>query len=527
MGLFEILISGIKMPIMLTSKQILDATKISRATLNNYIGLGLLPKPIIRKPGPGEGRARQIGYFPDECLAQVQIIQKLKKEGLSISEIVDRINRDEQDMDKSSLSARMLEGNTEVEPRKTNGISGKISKKKELTLSDLNFPICMVNYNFEVEWSNSEFNKEILGNDNAMSTELENRELLKLLLESPNWESSRDWGELLNFHLGIAKNRLSKSALDRLFSKADKSKVNTLKGLYDQVDVIELEPIIQGSFLLKLSEDAETSYRVFASTYREEIIFIYTPESADHDSLLDFLAERDQVIRDLIRKRPPVITSVCVLVADLQNSMKISAELPPNEYFELINDLWNSVQPVFKKYYGTHGRHAGDGMVYYFFPQPDNNYILNALICSQEIKKTVREVSKDWQLRKNWPTELYFNIGINEGREWLGTYVTPTQVEFTVLGDTINYAGRLSDFARFGSIWATKNLLGALNNEECSNIMFGIHRENNEGRQILVPTSYSRVSNLVDLRSEKYDKFNDIANLAVTEIIEVFTPVEE
>ncbi len=515
---------------MLTSKQILDATKISRATLNNYIGLGVLPKPVIRKPGPGEGRARQIGYFPDECLAIVRLIQKLKKEGLSMSEIVNRINQEEQNMDQASLSDRMIEENIEVETPETNGKSRKTGKKKEMTLSDLNLPICMVNYNFEVEWSNSQFNKEILGDESTMSPELEDRDLLQLLLDSPNWDSSRDWGELLNFHLGIAKNRLSKAALDRLLSKAEISKIRILKGLYEQVDVIELEPIIQASFLLKLSEDGENSYRVFASTYREQIIFIYTPESSDQDSLLNFLAERDQVIRDLIRKRPPVITSVCVLVADLQNSMKISAELPPNEYFELINDLWISVQPVFKKYYGTHGthgRHAGDGMVYYFFPQPDQNYILNALICAQEIKNAVRGVSKEWQLRKNWPTELYLNIGINEGREWLGTYVTPTQVEFTVLGDTINYAGRLSDFARFGSIWVTKNLLSALDKEECGQIMFGIHRENNEGRKILVPTSYSRILNLVDLTSDKFEKFNDVANLAVTEIIEVFLPIEK
>ena len=512
---------------MLTSKQLLNATNISRATLHNYIGLGLLPKPIIGKPGPGEGRARQIGNFPDECLAIVKLIQTLKKEGLTMSEIVNRIKTDKPDLDRSSLSARMIKGNLQVETPKANGKSGKKRNKNDLTLSDLNFPICMVNYNFEVEWSNPEFNKEILGNESLMSSELEARDLFQLLLNSPNWEGSSDWGELLLFHLKIAKNRLPKTVLNRLLSKSEMSKVRILKGLYEQADVIELEPIIQGSFILKLSDAGDKNYRVFASIYREQIIFIYTPASADPDSLLEFLAQRDQVIRDLIRKRPPVITSVCVLVADLQDSVKISAELPPNEYFDLINDLRNSLQPVFKKYYGTHGRHAGDGMVYYFFPQPDTNYILNALICSQELKKTVREVSKDWQLRKNWPTELYFNIGINEGREWLGTYVTPTQVEFTVLGDTINYAGRLSDFARFGSIWATKNLLGALNNEECSNIMFGIHRENNEGRQILVPTSYSRVSNLVDLRSEKYDKFNDIANLAVTEIIEVFTPVEE
>ena len=59
-----------------------------------------------------------------------------------------------------------------------------------------------------------------------------------------------------------------------------------------------------------------------------------------------------------------------------------------------------------------------------------------------------------------WVNELYLNIGLNEGEEWFGTYRTATTVEFTVLGDTINHAGRLSDFARYGAVWATKNLIG-------------------------------------------------------------------
>ena len=58
--------------------------------------------------------------------------------------------------------------------------------------------------------------------------------------------------------------------------------------------------------------------------------------------------------------------------------------------------------PVFRKYYGTYGKHVGDGMVYYFFPQPDSSYIFNAVACAQELKIAMKKISKAWQLRKNW-----------------------------------------------------------------------------------------------------------------------------
>jgi len=109
------------------------------------------------------------------------------------------------------------------------------------------------------------------------------------------------------------------------------------------------------------------------------------------------------------------------------------------------------------------------------------------------------------------------------GQEWFGTYQTPTHLEFTVLGDTINTAGRLSDFARRGAIWATKNLLGKLTAEDRSQVRFGIRRSTDGGEEILVPSTYSRVSNLVDLANPKYEKLNDIATLPITEILDVAT----
>ena len=149
--------------------------------------------------------------------------------------------------------------------------------------------------------------------------------------------------------------------------------------------------------------------------------------------------------------------------------------------------------------------------------------MMNALYAADELKHAMRALSKEWQLRKQWVNELYLNIGLNEGEEWFGTYHTATNVEFTVLGDTINHAGRLSDFARHGAVWATKSLIGKLTPEERQRIRYGIRRTNAEGREIWIPTSYSRPSTLIDLSNGKYEKFHDIANLAIAEVTEIAT----
>ena len=72
---------------MLTSKEIIERTGISRATLNNYIASGLVARPQVLPPGPEHGAAPRIGYFPDDTIERVETIQRLKREGWSISRI--------------------------------------------------------------------------------------------------------------------------------------------------------------------------------------------------------------------------------------------------------------------------------------------------------------------------------------------------------------------------------------------------------------------------------------------------------
>ena len=134
-----------------------------------------------------------------------------------------------------------------------------------------------------------------------------------------------------------------------------------------------------------------------------------------------------------------------------------------------------------------------------------------------EIKEKMEKISAEWKARKKWYNDLYLNIGINEGLEYFSTVNASTSMEFMALGDTINYAGRLSDLARYGSILTTKNLINNLNDEDRKKIRFGISKKL-EDRQVFIDNVFSRVTDLISVDDLRRSKFMDIATLPVTEI---------
>ena len=396
----------------------------------------------------------------------------------------------------------------------------------KLTLDQINAPAYMVTYNLRLEWCNDEAATELFGLSGELDAEIDARSLFRLTLNSDAVRAWTDRDELIRFQLSLAKRRMPKRSLLDIGGDVSNDDFGRLEELYDAT-----EPARPGTFnetrvnIAPPELDAQWQI-IYATFFREGILFLHQPTEEPAEAFLELLSRRDRLIRDVIKHRQPMLTPVCVLVADLQDSVKICTELPPEEYFELINQIWQASDNALRKYHATQGKHAGDGMVSYFFPQPDCSYLVNALLCAQEFKRTMRGLSKNWQLRKHWINELYLNIGLNEGEEWFGTYHSATNVEFSVLGDTINHAGRLSDFARFGAVWVTKNMIGKLSPEERELIQFGIHRSNPEGRKIWIPATYSRLSNLIDLTNEKNEKLRDIATLAVAELTEVTVPRE-
>lgn len=499
---------------MISSKQLLEKTGISRATLNNYISLGLVSRPRLARPDSDSGSAPRLGYFPEEEVARVGTIQQLKREGLSMADIAARL-REESKANSSSPAAGV------PSTRASGGISPASPTPSNLpprlTLDELPYPSYMVDYSFEVVWYNDPARDQIFGGLPDLPPGSEERNLFRLAIDA---RGERDLSSFLQFHLSLAKGRLNPTRFAEVCRGIPASELVELQRMYADATVEQGRPVLHGTIDLDSSR-LDTQQTVYASFFREGILIVLSPDSAPTVSLMDFLAHRDEVIRGLLKRRLPVLTHLAVLVADLQNSVRICSELPAEEYFELINEIWATLAPIFRKYHGTYGKHVGDGMVYYFFPQPDSNYLFNALLCAQEIKEAMRRLSKSWQLRKNWFNELYLNTGLHEGQEWLGTFQSSTSVEFVVLGDTINLASRISDFCRFGAIWASKGLVSQLTGNERSRVRFGVKRQGDDGREVFVSSSYAMVSTLADLSRDRSDKLNDIAALPITEIIDI------
>ncbi len=496
---------------MLTSKEVIRLSGISRATLNNYITLGILPRPLVqRADGKGE-RAPRIGYFPPQTVQRIEEVQRLKHEGYSIANIAARFRSEQPE---APGKAPVDTAADIVTPRRP-------ERELRVTVADIPGPAYMVNDNFELVWWNESAMRLIFGISGGLQGEIEARNVFRLLLAAQTFSKGADREDILGFHMDLAKKRLPRDGLAKIYTLVGRRDAQLLERLYDSATPLEQRPLAHRRFDIGQPSGQAAWCDIYASHFREGILFVYLHAEAERETLLDLLSRRERVIRDLLKNRMPFLTNVAVLVADLQNSVQICAELPPEEYFALINHIWKASEPVFRNYYGTHGKHVGDGMVYYFFPQPDCSYVLNAIDCAHELKAVMREVSREWQGRKNWLNELYLNSGLNEGQEWFGTYHSATNIEFTVLGDTINHAARVSDFARMGSIWVTKNMLGALDPEQRQRVRFGIRRRTQRGDEVLVSNLYARISSMVDLSDGKNTKFRDIATLAVTEVVDV------
>jgi hypothetical protein len=130
----------------------------------------------------------------------------------------------------------------------------------------------------------------------------------------------------------------------------------------------------------------------------------------------------------------------------------------------------------------------------------------------------MKRITQRWQVRKGWFNELMLNIGLHEGQEWFGTYHAGAHIEFTVLGETVNYASRISDFARDGSTWVTKSMLTQVPSGFRQAINYGIPRKFDENDHLFVKDTYANIGTILELDNPINSKFRDIEMIPVTQV---------
>ncbi len=496
------------------SNEILEKCEISKPTLDFYIKLGLIPRPIVRHNQNG-----LTGYFPPDIIDVIEKVKQFKEQGETMEEIVNKMKNTAERAEenetgekrKSFFDARLEKMIKDV---------GSDNRGLHLTLVDVHTPAYLMNYQFEIEWINELAEKTIFGKNIRNIRDIESRNVFRLFL---NWEFTnfiRNWEEFLRYHMMFFKARQSREQLERLYSNMSHKEISYLYETYDSVGAAAMQKINQQHITMVEHDGHEEHYIVYTTFFREGMFFLYLPSDGLAVGPAEPFSNREVLIQELLQQRLPALVSFSALAADLQDSARICAELPPEEYFELVNSMSGLLEETVQKHNGMFGKKMGEKVVYYFLKKQDPNYIANCVNCALDIRDKMMSFSMTWKLRKKWYNELYLNIGINEGLEYFSAVaVSPANVEFRSLGDTIDHALQLSELPRSGSIIATRNLVNQLDEDARKGFRFGVVKRVND-RYVLIERVFSQISDLVTDNTLKRERFADIYTLAVTEILE-------
>ena len=485
----------------ISSKEVIARTGISRATLNNYIAINLVPPPEIRRPDEPGGPTK-IGYFPVWVIDRIEKIRELKTAGMRMSEIAAHFRNDVEDTESADTE----------EP----------SDFAYESIEEIVFPAILVNGRWEIIWINESAEKEFFKESVQQIPTAANRNILQLFLKGGLVKRFANWQDIITAHGRLAKRDLSEDRVEKICCQIDTCPIEELKELWRNAKPLPDGPITQQELLLKPYDGKSTRLTLFSSDFREGTLLLYTPISMQLAQVLDLLMGRERLVKALLSRTIPSLTSLCILVGRLESGLHLRTALPPHEYFDLINRIILTSHQCFKDFGGTPGHSIPEGVVGFFLSSPDSprEYLHRAIQCSQALKQTVAAIDKRWKYKKVWKNTLQMNMGIHCGEEWLGTVPSSLAFEFTVLGESLIETIKLGEFAQGGSIWSSKRVIENMWAEDRQGIEFGV-RLGTDQERVVSPGIYSQVRELISADELQRRALREISNLAVTEIINV------
>ena len=490
---------------MLTSKDVLEQTGISRATLNNYISSGLLPRPEVLPPNPADGAAPRIGYFPDDTVDRVNEIQRLKREGWSISRIAahfaGRPASHATDLPQAPMRPAATPVVATVAAPPPASVDRRLSRPT-LSLADIPHPASLLDGALGLVWSNDAARSHADSPLQGLPGDAPAGSVAQRLMA---WADRQSAETVLRFHLGLLKARgTDVGALSAGLSAEGRA---ALDASYRASVAVSAEPFAQVS----VPVSGTGSLLLQAAQFREGILFVLVPADQVPAPAAERRAGRATPVP------APALLPVAVLVTTLQDAHALWLRLPAGEYFELVHEIWSTLDGIFTELGGRHGSHPGEGMVCHFLPHAGSGYLSNALAAAHRTREAMRQLSARWQSRKGWDVELCMNTGIDAGQDWIGPLRLVEPLELSVLGAAADHAGALSRTARGGAIWMTRALVDRLEAGERQRLQYGVPRRGADAAAQRVLASFARLQDLAPTAAVP----PAMADLPVTELIDL------
>ena len=129
----------------------------------------------------------------------------------------------------------------------------------------------------------------------------------------------------------------------------------------------------------------------------------------------------------------------------------MSEKLSPTQIVKLLNKYFKSMIDVVFKFNGTLDKIVGDElMVLYGVPLKNEGDTENAVKTGIQMFKSLDKFNE--RIVKDGFKPFKIGIGINKGKAVSGNIGSDQQMNYTVIGDTINLGARLCSHAKSGQI---------------------------------------------------------------------------
>lgn len=255
----------------LTSKEILQITGISRATLNNYIKMNILPRPVVQKPAYKMKGTKRIGYFPFEVLDRIDLVKSLKAKGSTMEDIVKDLKK--RKYDQSYINATDdCEGGISIDENET---CMTHEKEISLTYTDLQHPAYLLGYDFHIKWLNKEAEGMIFRQPVNERNDAGRISIFKLFFHWEFHDFVKNWRDLVFFHMAFVKTLFSREHICELYNGISKREINVLEQIYDMVSIPSRAAIRDSVFHLLMKDGTTELYRIYSMKCKEGLFFIY------------------------------------------------------------------------------------------------------------------------------------------------------------------------------------------------------------------------------------------------------------
>lgn len=527
----------------ITVNEVILKTGISLPTLKEYIKIGILPKPIIRKKINKQKEQKEIYYFPESVIWRIKLVKRLKQKGEPIEKISQQfgdismieemfpepnethaavqktvvepvneesqIKKDDQQQEQPQNDMAIKSNNADQSPTKDKRIS--------LTPEEMSLPAYLLNHNFEVEWINSEAEHLIFNSPIGSISDVKSRNIFKLLFGFETHLSLENWQDVISFHISFLRRHHDVGKINELYQGISESEIAFLKDIYEESEFQIKTPASIAPIQLDLKDGMTEYFKVHSTVFKEGIFFVYVPTNKKSNDIMGYLEKSEDIFNDFPLDHADKPISLCVLSAELQDSEKIGAELLPNEYFKFLSELWGIMGQSVDKFDGIKGTHSGNGVLCYFLEKSGTDPIKNAIRCALDLREKTEKFNRDWRIKRDLQGDLYLNIGITDGKDFFGAIHSFPTFEFRVLGDSVKQAETLSQFGRYGEIWTTKSVVGKMDYGEIGKIRFGVNRKI-RGRDQFIPETFLRIMDVMEKEDKEYEKFVWIESLSITQI---------